>query len=123
MENPKQVIRYARNTKPLWLSSKFIPADGDIPPCENCGSEREFEFQVLPIMAQMAKLRSIWKYLNSCLLQILPQLLNYLNLDEDKTSTVGVFDWGTLAVYTCKNSCDLNQAYKTEFLWKQDLVE
>lgn len=46
MENPKQVIRYTRDTSPLWLSSKFIPQDGDIPACENCGSEREFEFQV-----------------------------------------------------------------------------
>ncbi|XP_065201742.1 programmed cell death protein 2 [Planococcus citri] len=99
MENPEQVIRYARGTKPLWLSSKFIPQDSEIPPCEYCSSEREFEFQILP------------------------QLLNYLNLDKNEKSTVGVFDWGTLAVYTCKNSCDSGPAYKQEFLWKQDLVE
>lgn len=47
----------------------------------------------------------------------MPQMLNHLQMD-----TVGEqgVDWGTLAVYTCKNSCSQGPSYKKEFLWKQD---
>jgi hypothetical protein len=51
-------------------------------------------------------------------LQILPQMLNYLGLDSTEKSV----DWGTLAVYTCSQSCNEGPAYKQEFLWKQDIV-
>ena len=52
--------------------------------------------------------------------QILPQLLNHLDLDEMGDSV----DWGTLAVYTCSESCepaDPEQPYRTEVVWKQQL--
>jgi pre-rRNA-processing protein TSR4 len=36
---------------PLWISSENQPiAAGDIPPCEYCGVDRKFEFQVMPQM-------------------------------------------------------------------------
>ena len=36
---------------PLWISSEHQPtADSDIPPCEHCGADRKFEFQVMPQM-------------------------------------------------------------------------
>ena len=53
-------------------------------------------------------------------LQILPQLLNHLDLDEMGDSV----DWGTLAVYTCSESCqtaDSGRPYRQEFVWKQQL--
>lgn len=93
-KNPGQVLRYERNGIPLWLSQDHIPEEADIPPCNYCGSRRNFEFQILP------------------------QLLNHLSLDDVKESV----DWGTLAVYTCEHSCSSGPAYKTEFLWKQDVI-
>lgn len=45
--HPTQIIRYARNTEPLWLSKENIPICDSIPSCEYCGSSRQFEFQVL----------------------------------------------------------------------------
>ncbi len=33
---------------PLWISSLNCPNDEDIPPCEYCGAERKFEFQLMP---------------------------------------------------------------------------
>ncbi|KAJ9586227.1 hypothetical protein L9F63_020136 [Diploptera punctata] len=91
---PKQVLRYDRGGKPLWISSDHIPNEDDIPNCEYCGKNRQFEFQILP------------------------QMLNYLDLDNTQKSV----DWGVLAIYTCSESCDGGPAYKQEFLWKQDIV-
>ncbi|KAM9410681.1 programmed cell death protein 2 [Pholidichthys leucotaenia] len=88
---PHQVIRYSRGGSPLWVSSKHVPSDQDIPSC-TCGGKRMFEFQVMP------------------------QLLNSLCVD----STAASIDWGTLAIYTCSASCDHDNQYCPEFIWKQD---
>ncbi len=45
--------------------------------------------------------------------QVMPQLLSRLKMDAD-------VDWGTLAVYTCAESCDAGgKSYKKEFLCRQ----
>ncbi|XP_053720590.1 programmed cell death protein 2 isoform X2 [Synchiropus splendidus] len=88
---PHQVLRYTRGGSPLWVSSQLIPSEQDIPPC-TCGARRTFEFQVMP------------------------QLLNSLRVD----STGASVDWGTLAVFTCADSCNHDDQYCTEFIWKQD---
>ncbi|KAM3876963.1 programmed cell death protein 2 [Diretmus argenteus] len=88
---PHQVLRYSRGGSPLWVSSQHIPSDQDIPPC-TCGAKRIFEFQVMP------------------------QLLNSLCVDSAGAS----IDWGTLAVYTCSVSCNHDNHYCPEFIWKQD---
>ncbi|XP_040889802.1 programmed cell death protein 2 [Toxotes jaculatrix] len=90
---PHQVVRYSRGGSPLWVSSQHIPSDQDIPPCI-CGARRTFEFQVMP------------------------QLLNSLRVD----STGASIDWGILAVYTCSASCDHDDQYCPEFIWKQDFT-
>lgn len=88
---PEQVLRYCRGGTPLWVSAKNVAQQESIPHCV-CGAERLFEFQVMP------------------------QLLNHLNVDTLDTS----IDWGTLAVYTCSENCSTGNKYATEFLWKQD---
>ncbi|XP_058831648.1 programmed cell death protein 2 isoform X2 [Topomyia yanbarensis] len=48
--------------------------------------------------------------------QIMPQLLNSLKNDS--------IDWGTLAIYTCEQSCDPpGQGYAREYIFKQDVLE
>ncbi|XP_055626312.1 programmed cell death protein 2 [Toxorhynchites rutilus septentrionalis] len=85
---PQQILRYHRGGVPLWLSPK-IPEE--IPPCEECGSRRVFEFQIMP------------------------QLLNHLKNDN--------IDWGTLAIYSCEQSCDsTTRSYMREFVYKQDVI-
>ncbi|KAA8595511.1 hypothetical protein FQN60_010802 [Etheostoma spectabile] len=49
-------------------------------------------------------------------LWVMPQLLNSLRVD----STGASIDWGTLAVYTCSASCNHDDQYCPEFIWKQD---
>ena len=99
--SPDQIIRYQRSASPLWISSKDVPAVKDIPNCELCGGTRTFEFQIMP------------------------QLLNSLNLDcqnnESSEFSEGI-DWGVLVIYTCKNSCNKGPSYKPEFIWRQ-LIE
>lgn len=84
------MLRYDRKGEPLWVSEEegSVVDKVNIPPCPHCKGPRVFEFQVMP------------------------QLLNYLEIDN--------VDWGTLAIYTCEKSCNLGPAYKQEFIWKQD---
>ncbi|XP_044729427.1 programmed cell death protein 2 [Chrysoperla carnea] len=42
---PDQIIRYERNGVPLRISDAQLP---EIPRCEYCNSERQFEFQIVP---------------------------------------------------------------------------
>lgn len=43
---PEQIIRYERGGKPLLIAKE--PTPESIPPCEHCGSARQFEFQIMP---------------------------------------------------------------------------
>ncbi|CAI9742920.1 cell death 2 [Octopus vulgaris] len=90
--DPEQVVRYHLGGNVLWVSSDNKPSEHSIPPCSSCGAQRIFEFQVMP------------------------QLLTHLGVDLLDDS----LDWGTLAVYTCADSCDIGVKYVQEFLWKQD---
>lgn len=90
---PDQIVRYHRGGQVLYIASEN-KAD-KIPKCAECSGDRQFEFQIMP------------------------QLLNFLALDN----TLACIDWGILAIYTCVKSCTLKQGYCKEFLWKQDIVQ
>ncbi|CAH1767115.1 2265_t:CDS:2, partial [Entrophospora sp. SA101] len=85
-----------KNPDPLWVSDNDKPGENNIiiPKCSNCGQERTFEFQVLST------------------------LLNYLKIDHTKLDSL---DWGTLLIYSCKDSCHSeNNYYLEEFIYRQD---
>lgn len=90
---PEQVLRYCRDAKakPLWPMSSGRPSKADVPKCSYCNGPQCFEFQVLP------------------------QLLYYFGVKNDVDS----FDWASIVVYTCMNSCELSVGYKEEFAWVQ----
>ncbi|CAG9560453.1 unnamed protein product [Danaus chrysippus] len=90
--HPDQVLRYDRGGIPLWITTNT--GNSPIPNCKYCNGERHFEFQIMP------------------------QVLNFINVEIEFNS----IDWGVLAVYTCKESCNEGPAYKEEFLIKQDLT-
>lgn len=64
---------------------------------------------------------SLWQNGNHMSVQVLPQLLHYMDVDaEDPESP----DWGCIAVYSCINSCtptgkDDQSSYMEEFAWVQ----
>jgi len=93
-QEPEQILRYYedKELEPLWVSSQNRPSLVEhIKKCE-CGAERVCEFQVMP------------------------QLLYLLQVEQEEDA----MDWGTLVVYTCKNSC-CGKTYSEEFLWSQQI--
>ncbi len=97
-----QVLRYIRwdpsGNGILWVSSKGRLRTSP-PPCEICGSERLFEFQVMP------------------------QLIHAVPLRQEECFSGSGLDWGILAVYTCTKSCSVAEpgrgCYMKEFVWWQ----
>lgn len=88
---PDQIIRYDRAGKILHISVKNHATE--IPKCLDCNGERIFEFQIMP------------------------QLLNFLNFEN----AFKCIDWGTLGIFTCRNSCVPKNGYSIEYVWKQDI--
>ncbi|XP_050342266.1 programmed cell death protein 2 [Nymphalis io] len=93
--HPDQVLRYDRAGTPLWITGNTENSIINVPNCQYCNGERQFEFQIMP------------------------QLLNFLNVGVEYNS----IDWGVLVIYTCKASCDAGPVYKEEFIIKQDLTK
>ncbi|XP_049851181.1 programmed cell death protein 2-like isoform X2 [Schistocerca gregaria] len=101
---PKQVLRYTDSKKrgPIWVQTKGQIDPKSVPKCELCGSPRIFE------------------------LQIMPQLVYYLKVEKMvRQSHETELDWGTLVIYTCQKSCDLDTfgsssgAYVSEYIYMQ----
>lgn len=44
--NPDQVLRYDRGGTPLWITGQAKGNVVDVPNCQYCNGQREFEFQV-----------------------------------------------------------------------------
>jgi pre-rRNA-processing protein TSR4 len=94
---PSQILRYARlhynqeDSEPLWVcqDNKLT----ELKDCPHCGSKCTFEFQIMP------------------------QLLNYLNIDDKDPNSL---DWGTVAVYTCNANCQpKDKHYMEGFVYHQ----
>lgn len=85
-DEPDQIIRYDRLGQPLWIDniqSTVAEQLNEIPPCEQCGTLRQFEFQIMPQMLNYLKDPNIdWGVLviytcpNSC---PLPDDIGYVN--------------------------------------------
>lgn len=88
-----QILRYDKGGKILYISSHNQVTN--IPKCQECNGDRQFEFQIMP------------------------QLLNFFNFKD----IVNSLDWGILAVFTCKKSCIPKDKYVKEFIWKQDIIQ
>ena len=122
---PEQVCRYAYGGEPLWSiplpnktngrgkhqkvkkNAKTITAPfPSIPKC-SCGSERVFEFQLLPNILSILDVDSA-------------------NSNEDdgnditNLNSIGGMNWGSIAVYSCPESCDES---REEFLIVQESGE
>ncbi|NXA45639.1 PDD2L protein, partial [Nothocercus julius] len=90
---PEQIIRYSWGGEPLFITSPPVDFNKDIPACSNCGSNRVFEFQLMPALVSM--------------------------LQSDTDLSV---EFGTAIVYTCERSCwpTNHQAPIEEFIFVQE---
>ena len=75
------------------IASRTLPT---IPPC-TCGSQRVFEFQLLPSTLHVLDVDSSSLGPNN----------NKYEVDESMDlNSVGGMNWGSIAVYSCPDSCD-----------------
>ena len=86
---PQQVLRYQWPClETLQVASAQKAAEAQVPVCERCGSKRQ------------------------CELQVLPQLLCHLGLDQVTELSP---DWGTLLIFSCGDNCGGSSGqYNTE---------
>lgn len=87
--NAQHVLRYVYGGEPLWFCASN-QLEGGPPPCERCGAERIFEFQVQP------------------------QLIAMLG----QSRLADRLDYGVICCYVCSRSCDAvdgNAPYIEEF--------
>jgi len=130
-----QCLRYCRwkdeFISPLWISSAHQPKNRtDIPSCNYCGSERNFEFQLMPQMINYLKFETKLMFERERSIENNEgnsQKEQIMKLLEQKDS----IDWGTVAIYTCTSSCgdgfdrniggidDEFSGYRKEFAWRQ----
>ncbi|XP_068267479.1 programmed cell death protein 2-like isoform X1 [Nyctibius grandis] len=88
-----QILRYSWGGQPLFITSPPANINKGIPPCSNCGSNRIFEFQLMPALVSM--------------------------LQSDSDLSV---EFGTVIVYTCERSCwpTNHQTPLEEFIFVQE---
>ncbi|KFQ23141.1 Programmed cell death protein 2-like, partial [Mesitornis unicolor] len=89
----EQILRYSRGGQPLFITCPPANIDQGIPACSNCGSNRIFEFQLMPALVSM--------------------------LQSDSDLSV---EFGTAIVYTCERSCwsTNHQTPLEEFIFVQE---
>ena len=95
---PEQILRYSWNGKPLFISEPPSNLSEMVPPCSSCGSPRTFEFQLMPA------------------------LVSLLRVKDSTTESAAVLEFGTVLVYTCRKSCwpsGSNNTPREEFLFIQ----
>ncbi|XP_074896135.1 programmed cell death protein 2-like isoform X2 [Buteo buteo] len=89
----EQILRYSWGGQPLFITCPPANIDKGIPACSNCGSNRIFEFQLMPALVSM--------------------------LQSDSDLSV---EFGTVIVYTCERSCwpANHQTPLEEFIFVQE---
>lgn len=117
-----QVLRYshAADASPLWLSRLAMP--GPVPPCSRCGAARWFEFQILPqLLIELEKSVAPGDACGGDSGKSKPNDAFLRELRDERA-----LDWGTLAVYSCSQSCASLEgtpcAYTEEFCCHQQVA-
>ncbi|NXC20673.1 PDD2L protein, partial [Corythaeola cristata] len=89
----EQILRYSWGGQPLFITCPPANVNKGIPACSNCGSNRIFEFQLMPALVSM--------------------------LQSDSDLSV---EFGTVLVYTCERSCwpTNHQTPLEEFIFLQE---
>lgn len=96
-EYPTQIIRYEWNGSPLYYSKPKL--DSKVNNCQNCGSKRVFEFQLMPFLHSFVDSDSG-------------------DLKDLKSS---LEDWETVIIYSCLMDCSLGMVSEEVAIVQGDL--
>ena len=99
---PRQVVRYAYGGKPLWCTHPSPPEAREIPSCPSCGSPRVFEAQLMPGALMYLHRLDAFK---TCATEAEEGLPPTLDSRRSRLKKLSGFDFGTLAVWSCAESC------------------
>jgi pre-rRNA-processing protein TSR4 len=122
---PDQILRYCRwdeKNGPLPISTIGKKNSFEPPLCEKCGSIRKFEFQVMPQLLYFLNVDGSTQVTDNDLNDVRRKVAMNAPPPEDlktvfKNTNDEDIDWGTLDVYTCTASCELNNdGYCSEFV-------
>jgi len=112
---PQQLFRFPTYGSPPLLystASKHLPPK-DIPPCERCGSKREFEFQMMPAFLSV---------LERAGLRPESEGVPFGKENLSALMEAQAFEFGTVLFYTCSKDCSFgNPSYSLEFAFAQPL--
>lgn len=105
---PKQVLRYAYEGQPLWISDKNpISKGARVPVCESCGSERVYECQLMP---------ALLSHLTGA--DPSPEVDQVAAADRKVTALSDILgsgiDFGVVAIFSCPKSCTPSQPFAQE---------
>lgn len=105
---PRQVLRYAKNGEPIWSlppTSGTIKEMLSVPNCP-CGARRIFEFQLMPSLLHVLEVDR-----HALSVSQVPVSGESYREDEIWTREFsnGGQNWGSIAVYTCSESCESNR--------------
>lgn len=75
---PQQILRYCRGGCPLFISEPPCNVAQMVSACDACGASRTFELQLMPALVSLLQTRG---------------------------GSGGQVEFGTVLVYTCRNSC------------------
>lgn len=89
------VVYYSVGGSPIWITDES-QMPGPAPKCEQCGENRQFEFQIQPQL-----IYHIMKRLRGFPMNAAP------------------FEWGVVTIFTCARNCSQGPVYKEEFVFNQ----
>jgi len=104
----------SRMLAPVWVSRKKRLPKAFTPSCPNCKGPADFEFQIMP---------QILYHLEQAAQQQRAQIQmaqgKGTNLVADELEADDSLDFGTIVVYTCRESCGGSNGYYDEFVYVQ----
>jgi hypothetical protein len=103
---------YPSSPTPFTLKGKTGHQTRDIkfpkvPPCP-CGAHRKFEFQVMPSILHVLDVDKFANDNDNPSGTRTKESKSRMELDQILSKNNGGMNWGTIAVYSCVNSCEIN---------------
>ena len=107
--------RYAFEGEPLLYTQQgemaAILSKNQVPRCEQCGSVRVFELQLMPTLMDILQ--------TSACLEEEDRNTSEADVNRSQPPCLAGMEWGTLCVYACSSSCYQNMSTRHAWSWNE----